>query len=528
MLSTLVAASPIIILFLTALVLVIIRLYNRTFKYFWIIAAMGALIAWPISLLLYQYIPQLIQLAIGYPQDIYIISPALYLDEMSWGYLLCITTLVLAVILTDVARASDADWSAWSGSLILSAIGIWAIMSANPLTLAMAWTALDFAELAILLGYILDSRVRERIVISFSVKVMGTMFLIWSGILASTSGPSGLFNEIPSNVGIYVLIAAGLRLGVLPLHQPFLSELPLRRSLGTMLRLVSAAAALILLGRVATIGIDFRYIDLLIALISIAAIYAGISWVSSRNELEGRPYWVLALASFSSIAAIRGQGEASAAWGIVLLLSGGLLFLMSSRNRYILILAFFGLVGLSALPFTPAWAGVYLFTAPFGLWMILLLFVQVSLLIGYVKFTLLPGDQLSGVERWVWVIYPLGLAIIPFTQLIIGLSGNWRLPTNLLDWYGLVPVVFSGLAFLLYKRLSDIALWKRITGSFVPLTQNFFSLNWLYRSIWLVYIGLGRIVRLLSRILEGEGGILWALLLLVLFVTLITQISLGV
>jgi hypothetical protein len=201
---------------------------------------------------------------------------------------------------------------------------------------------------------------------------------------------------------------------------------------------------------------------------------------------------------------------------------------MSSRNKYLLILAFFGLLGLFALPYTPAWDGVYLFAAPFELWMIMLLFVHVSLLVGYVKFILLPGDQLSGVERWVWVIYPWGLALIPFTQFIIGILGGRRLSSNIVDWYGLVPIILAGLVFLTYRRVFDNARWKRITGRLVPLIQAIFSLNWLYRSIWLLYHGLGRGVRFLTGVLEGDGGVLWALLLLVLFVTLLTQISLGV
>jgi hypothetical protein len=50
---------------------------------------------------------------------------------------------------------------------------------------------------------------------------------------------------------------------------------------------------------------------------------------------------------------------------------------------------------------------------------------------------------------------------------------------------------------------------------------NVFRLDWLYRFIWFVYETLGKILTIFSAILEGDGGVLWALLLLVLLVSLI-------
>ncbi len=43
---------------------------------------------------------------------------------------------------------------------------------------------------------------------------------------------------MPPQAGLLLIVAAGLRLGVLPVHLPYNSESSLRRGLGTMLRLV--------------------------------------------------------------------------------------------------------------------------------------------------------------------------------------------------------------------------------------------------------------------------------------------------
>ncbi len=519
---------PIFLLLLVALILVAIRAFNRDFYYFWIIAAIGALIAWPIILLLYSNIPKMVQLFNWRPGNIYLVSPALLLDNLSWSYALAIATLLLAVILTDVSRAAEADWSAWVGSLFLASLGIWAVMSANPLTLVMAWTALDIVELATLLSYFRDSTRRERVVISFSAKVFGTLLLVWSGVLASASGTNALFIDIPPQAGIYLLLAAGMRLGVLPLQQPYLSDIPLRRGLGTMIRLVPAAAALVLLGRVAEVGINIQYINLIELLIGLTAIYSCGSWLASDNELDGRPYWILALASFSSVAAIRSQMQASSAWGIALLLSGGLLFLMSSRNRYLRILAAFGILGVSALPFTPAWDGVYIFAGPHDLVLVALLFSHALVMVGYIKFALQSGEQLTGVERWVWVIYPWGLALLPFTHFIIGFLGERQMPTALIDWVGLVSIGLAGLLIGLRRRLGGNEILERFVERAFLAIQSIFSFNWLYRALWFAYHFFSRVLRFITGVMEGEGGILWTLLLLVLFITLLTQLSQGV
>jgi hypothetical protein len=51
----------------------------------------------------------------------------------------------------------------------------------------------------------------------------------------------------------------------------------------------------------------------------------------------------------------------------------------------------------------------------------------------------------------------------------------------------------------------------------------FFGLKWLYRSLYLLYRLLQQVVIFLSLLLEGQGGMLWALLLLALLSTLIAS-----
>jgi hypothetical protein len=57
--------------------------------------------------------------------------------------------------------------------------------------------------------------------------------------------------------------------------------------------------------------------------------------------------------------------------------------------------------------------------------------------------------------------------------------------------------------------------------------KEIISFSWMYRLLWWIYHTIRRATYLVSDILEGSSGILWALLLLTLVISLIAQIRSG-
>jgi hypothetical protein len=49
------------------------------------------------------------------------------------------------------------------------------------------------------------------------------------------------------------------------------------------------------------------------------------------------------------------------------------------------------------------------------------------------------------------------------------------------------------------------------------------SLRWLYQLIWSFLIFVQKIVNILANILEGQGGIIWVVVFLIMLITLITS-----
>jgi hypothetical protein len=516
---------PIVLLLFTSLGMLLLRWLRPRFNYFWLVAAGGAFLTWLATFFLRSQIPTDFTMVKWGPTELFPISPFLQLDEISWTFIITLVTLALAGVLTDVVRAEGARWPAWAGSLAISALGIFAVLAGNTLTLLLAWAAIDLAEFSFLIVQILQSEIRERIVLAFSARVAGIMLLVAAGISAQVSGGGLDFNTATPLTNHLYILAAGLRLGVLPLHVPFLEDARLRQGLGTTLHLVPAAAGLVLLVRVAPMGVPTAALPFLNLLTGLAALYAGISWLNAPNELDGRPFWILGGAALAVAATLEAQPDASLAWSITTLLAGGLIFLTSVRHRLLLPLALLGVFASSMLPFTPTWPAVRLYNPGFQAISVVFLFAQSLLLVGYVRHALRPMPKPDGFERWVWLIYPLGLALLP-TVLFLTVFWNGSAPKSVKDlmqaWPTVGLLVLSGLLVVAWRR------GLRLPSNLVASLQRFFSFDWFYRLVWGLYQQLSRVVSFLNLIQEGEGGILWTLLFLTLLLSLLIERGLGI
>jgi hypothetical protein len=507
----------------TAAGITLLRAIRPRFAYSWLLAALGALLTLPLVFVFRPLQPRLLPLANWESLDMMQASPAFLVDGISWSFSLALAALVLAVILTDVARAAESDWSAWAGCLILGAIGLAAVMAGNLVTMLLLWVAVDAIELLVLLWHSPTSSAREQIIAAFTARTGGVYLLWFAGLTAVQAGTELDFEAIPPQVVIYLILAAGLRLGILPLHLPLLHERTLRRGLGTMLRLVPAATSLVLLVRTASAGVPMQQSLILLALAALAAYVASLLWISATDELEGRPFWIMGMASLALAAAVRGQPAASLAWGMALLLSGGMIFLTTARHPRLLPGFLLGLIGFTAFPFTAGWNGARLYADPFSVITLLFLIPQALLLAGYARHTLRSGDSLAGVERWILVIYPVGLFLLPLIHNLAAWLGA-SAGTGEMTFWGLSSVLPGAatiaLAALWWARMRRLATRpERIPSGL----RSLLSFNWFYGFVWNMFRTLGRLADLFTTVLEGDGGVLWALLLLTLLLALLVQ-----
>ncbi len=508
---------PVLVMLLSALALLILHYLRPQFKYPWMVAAGSAALAFIGTWLWHLRFPANIALPPWQPLTVFFYVPAWVADGISWPYALALSALALAVIWTSVVR-SEAESMPAAGTLTLCALGILTVASANPLTLALAWSVIDLAELVIMVRSTEGEKQNQGVVTAFAVRLAGTGLLLWANSASLAAGTPLVFRSIPPNVGIFLLIAAGLRLGVLPLHLPYRKENVVRRGFGTALRLVSAAASLVLLARIPATALVSPFTPFLLILAAGAAIYAGWMWVRSADEIQGRPFWVMGLASLAVADCLRGNPTGSAGWGVVIILSGGLIFLFSARQRQVIWIPLLGLWGLSGLPFSTNAAAWLSGNGYSWLFVIPLILAQGLFIAGFYRHCMTPGEtSLESQEKWGKVIYPAGLIILGGTAITLGVWG-WDGARLLGAWWWAVPSVLLGAGFVLLARR---ILTRFSRGTVSDRWTEIFPLGWLYRTISSLFRSLGRVADVFTSSLEGDGGLLWSFLLLVIIISVL-------
>lgn len=515
------ALFPVFFLLLTALVISLLGLFRPRFSYTWLIATGGILLTWIMIWVMRGRLPVVQSIGGGQVSILELNSFSLRVDEVTWPFALAVVTLCLAVLFTDVGRAAETSWVVWAGDLAITALSLMAVLAENPLTLLVGWFLVDLIELGILLRQVLNPNTRQRVVLFFSANLLGTMSVLGAVITAGSMGLNLSFSTIPSQAQLFLVLGAGLRMGILPLQVNFLREVHHQRGQGTLLRLLPPATSLPLLVYSAFTPVSQNWRDILLTFAVLAALYGGVAWLRARDELHGRIFWIIGVSGMTFFATLQFSPAAAQAWGLAMLYGGAALFLASVRTRWMVSLGILGLVILTALPFTPTHMGLNMYQ-PINIFALIMPFAHTALLLGYLRHSRRQSAPLVGVERWVQAIYPIGLVILPVTYIISAIfSPDIPGTANPPSWPIYVTIGIVVLMAVLY--------WKKVKLS----TKNFyllddvFSLKWLYPVLGWLYQGAGRIAREISLLLEGEGGVLWALVVLVLLVSILTQIAAG-
>jgi hypothetical protein len=150
---------------------------------------------------------------------------------------------------------------------------------------------------------------------------------------------------------------------------------------------------------------------------------------------------------------------------------------------------------------------------------------------GIVKFSTSGGDSQTPFENWMKLFYSIGMGLLvlsPWVIVLFKLKG-W----NQTQFWGeciISFVLFAGIVLIKYSQPFRSRLKNSSVGNFaVAVTpfgkgiNRFFHFNWVYRMIAFLFSIQKWIVEKLNMILEGEGGILWALVFLVLLVSMLVN-----
>ncbi len=512
---------PIIVMFATTLALLVLRAVRPRFRFSWLIGVGATFLSW-ISVLLWQSdLPLSFSFGAWMPPDLLSSSPALAADQFAWIYALSLTALALATLLTETVREGFPDAGTLAVSIGACGLGLMAVMAANPLTLALLWAALDLIELVSMLSTTSSRTTSERVVAAFAVHAAAIVVLMLAQVTGGSAGKPASFATISPQAGLLLLVAAGLRIIVLPLQLPHVPGRAGRRSIGTSIRLASAAASLILLSHVQAPGISSLGTLLILVVSAAASLYAGWMWLRAPDELAGRPYWILGLAGLALFAGLRGNPAGATGWGAALILVGGALFLSSAQQVWLNRMLFVGAWEISALPLSmtaSGWGG----SGGFAAWgQPLFIVVQALLMAGFVRHVLRPSARASLRTQPAWTrsVYPAGIGLLLVLPLILGLWG-WD---GALQIGALVnSIVAASLTVGLVWAVPRLRVLNPVPAHWLqPMSGG--RLDAAYQGFLGLYRWLGGVAQTITDVLEGEAGLMWTLLFLVLLIVLIVQ-----
>jgi hypothetical protein len=254
----------------------------------------------------------------------------------------------------------------------------------------------------------------------------------------------------------------------------------------------------------------------------------------------GLVYVVTAQSGLALLVGLAGGLWAIAAQTLMLVVGGGLMFLSAGHDDqrpWATVWAVLGAVGLVGAPVTLGFVGVgelYRGLLGAGNWLVLIgvCLGQSLLLAGCLRVVFWPVQPAEG-TRWVELISRLGLSSLALLAVVVpafstplaenigavattGLWG-WAGTTSLLP-LGLVSVSL-GLGFGVWRMAEQFTGPTLGVGDFL---KNLVRLDWAYRGVWVGVRGLSSLVQTVAEVLEGEGAMLWALVV-VLVLWLVTQ-----
>lgn len=517
------------VLLLGAVLILITHSYKPNTARSWVIAIVSASIAWVASFVLRLYLPADIPLMTWHANSSFADPLALVIDYINWPFLVAILSMAVAVLLTDTTRmeAGITPYS-WLRVLTITALNLISILAANPLAMAISWMLIDLVDILSLLQLSSASQLGSKITSAFGIRLLSTFMLVFATANTWRIDPVQVGYAQMANASIYFLMAAGLRLGVLPLNLPFLDTPELRRGSGILFRLMPAASALVLIAQMQDefLHFDKAFSTVVQVLTLIAAFYSAVMWMTRESSFEARPYWVVALSAFAVQSALNGHPGASRVWGLGLLLSGSLLFLFDPPIRRIMFLPLIGLIGFTGLPYTLAasgWQGLLPERINFT-WVIMVL-THAFLVIGYLRFLFRSESTVTGLEKYARITFPLGLVILIQTILVLNLAGwpgvltTGSLPGSGISLFIVLVALVLGWKFGFDKastKLPQTIPFYRLLSLMISSLRQFLSLAWVSTAFRKLFIALSSLGAFFNQIIEGDGGVLWSLVFIVI------------
>jgi hypothetical protein len=277
---------------------------------------------------------------------------------------------------------------------------------------------------------------------------------------------------------------------------------------------------LVLLSRIPSVDSTSAVAIILSLFLPAAALYAGWMWLRAPDAVSGRGFGLLGIASLAVASCLRGSTAGATGWGVALILATGAMALSTVQHPWLNRGLLLGAWSISSLPLSltaTAWSKS---TAALDWNLPFLLVAQALLVASFVRQARRPGaqDAAGAQSTWANAAYPMGIGLLLVMQLLLGIWG-WVGALQASQWVS--GVVEAALSLAVLWAIPRIPALSPVPGGWIPAVATT-ATRFLEGEGRRMFRRLQSLGRMIAAVLEGEAGIIWSLLLLVLLVSLIS------
>ncbi len=522
---------PVFLLLLTAISIQVLARTRFNVGQTWVFAIIASTAIWILVSILRIIDPPALIIRYLDPSILDGILLSFNFTTVTWVFGFLLLTLLGAILLADSSRLSgNNNPIAWSGAMVITAAGILVCMSGSFAAFILSSTFLDITLLIVGLIVNRQSGQIQEVVIEFSGRVAGSI------ILMTTLGNSNLdlVNSQPdviSELLPFFIISLILRMGVIHSNKVSSISQPVRRNLQIFIQMIVPVTVFAFISR-----LSFPLLQGLFFRLTIFVLF-GIVLIKAIKLLSQKIFdpkiWIEILAILGIGSILLEQTKAILPIGIVMISIGGAISITEARSKWTSVILMVLMLGMIGLPYTPSngiWLEATSMESGFaGLFHNLIIFLA---LLGVSNNFLKKISMNSSNEKWVDFsngMSPIILMVSPW----IYLPWTNYLSGTIIGMIGAGIVIGISLSRLLLRKW-----WVKITQNvtnvaeklktdfqfFESLGNNFLKLTWLTNIFKALNYMVEWLVTSTIRMLEGEGGLLWALVLLILLTSIIVSI----
>ena len=466
-------------------------------------------LSWIITLVFSLSSPE-IRLNIGWISGSDLLSwPVFFLDWVSIPLVLALTAIPFFAALS---QHFPPEHSSWISSLC--SVCILSVLSDTVYTLLIFWTLVEILWITYVIIHQGQDRIDSWLILSFVFRLLGPLSLILAGSVGMEESLDPFISGLSFEAGTYLIVAGIFGFGAWLPMKGINAKNGKIETLEIFLTAIPCAISIMLITRgAALIEVD-QFRPLIPIFASLFPLGLGLTAIYIKKHQLAWKVWSLGILGLIVGSALFASPAGSLTWGLVLLLPSPFLFSLFENRPHLAIALVLAIIGIIPVPFFPAWNGRELF----GMGIPGVIFgIAAGLLIGGIlkkNKQNLKGELISSDPAP--LLFTISPGVLILSQFMISFqeqvfsSSRLILSQSFAVW---IPAILT--AFLLLIRQSIIRPgFSRINFDRV--------LNIVYIIVESTTGLVDRIMTLITSMFEGEGGLIWALLIGFLALTLIS------